>query len=46
MIDLYLISNIDNKNNENIIGKIINRALVINSSYFNLFKVERINEIK
>ena len=32
--------------NENIIGKITNRALVINSSNFNLFKVERIKHIK
>ncbi len=38
--------NNDNKRNENIIGKITNRALVINSSNFNLFKVERIKHIK
>ena len=36
----------DNKRNENIIGKITNRALIINSSNFNLFKVERIKHIK
>ena len=36
----------DNKRNENIIGKITNRALVINSSNFNLLKVERIKHIK
>ena len=40
------IKNKDNKRNENIIGKITNRALVINSSNFNLFKVERIKHIK
>ncbi len=38
--------NKDNKRNENIIGKITNRALIINSSNFNLFKVERIKHIK
>ena len=45
----FLISNNqnkDNKRNENIIGKITNRALIINSSNFNLFKVERIKHIK
>ena len=39
-------NNNDNKRNENIIGKITNRALIINSSNFNLFKVERIKHIK
>ena len=43
---LKLRINNDNKRNENIIGKITNRALVINSSNFNLFKVERIKHIK
>jgi len=37
---------ITNKGNGNIIGKITNRAVVINSSNFNLFKVERIKHIK
>ena len=37
--------NNDNKRNKNIIGKITNQALVINSSNFNLFKVERIKLI-
>ncbi len=50
LIGLLLIllynKNNDNKRNENIIGKITNRALVINSSNFNLFKVERIKHIK
>jgi len=36
----------DNSRIESIAGKNTNRALVINSSYFNLFKVERINEIE
>ena len=36
----------DNRRNENIIGKITNQALVINSSNFNLFKVERIKLIR
>lgn len=43
---LYINQNKDNKRNENIIGKITNRALIINSSNFNLFKVERIKHIK
>ena len=43
---LKLRINNDNKRNENIIGKITNRALIINSSNFNLFKVERIKHIK
>ena len=43
---LYINQNKDNKRNENIIGKITNRALVINSSNFNLFQVERIKHIK
>ncbi len=38
--------NNDNKRNEIIIGNITNRALVINSSNFNLFKVERIKPIQ
>jgi len=38
--------NNDNKRNKNIIGKITNQALVINSSNFNLIKVERIKVIK
>ena len=32
----------DSNKTENITGKITNQALVINSSNFNLFKVERI----
>ena len=43
---LLIKKNKDNKRNENIIGKITNRALIINSSNFNLFKVERIKHIK
>ncbi len=50
LISLLLIllynKNNENKRNENIIGKITNRAQVINSSNFNLFKVERIKHIK
>ena len=37
-----IIASKDNNRNENIIGKITNRAQVINSSNFNRFNVERI----
>ncbi len=50
LIGLLLIlsynKNNDNKRNENIIIKITIRTLVIKSSNFKLFKVERIKHIK